>query len=215
MKTPELSVLEASKEIHSYAERTHRMFGMVRDLLTTKEDAAFDKLYERIEKYEGISDNMEVEIAKYLDQVSDAHLSDDTKEKVRDMLREITEIESIGDSCFNIARTIKRKRTIKEEFTEAQYDSINQMFELTDDALTQMNTVLVKHKCDVDVTRTFTIENEINNYRAQLRTRNINDVNEHKYTYTVGTLYMDIIQECEKLGDFIVNVVEARMCIRK
>ncbi len=215
MKTPELSVLEASKEIHSYAERTHRMFGMVRDLLTTKDDDAFEKLYERIEKYEGISDNMEVEIAKYLDQVSDAHLSDDTKEKVRDMLREITEIESIGDSCFNIARTISRLRSSKEEFTENQYDNIKQMFELTDDALTQMSIVLVKHKCDADVTRTFTIENEINNYRAQLRTQNINDINEHKYTYAAGTLYMDIVQECEKLGDFIVNVVEARMCIRK
>lgn len=215
MKTPELSVLEASKEIHSYAERTQRMFGMVRDLLTTKDDEAFEKLYERIEKYEGISDNMEVEIAKYLDQVSDAHLSDDTKEKVRDMLREITEIESIGDSCFNIARTISRLRSSKDEFTESQYDNIKQMFELTDDALTQMNVVLVKHKCDVDVNRSFTIENEINSYRAQLRTQNITDVNEHKYTYTASSLYMDIIQECEKLGDFVINVVEARMCIRK
>ena len=215
MKTPELSVLEASKEIHSYAERTHRMFGMVRDLLTTKDDDAFEKLYERIEKYEGISDNMEVEIAKYLDQVSNAHLSDDTKEKVRDMLREITEIESIGDSCFNIARTISRLRSGKEEFTESQYDNIKQMFELTDDALSQMSVVLIKHKREVDVNRTFAIESDINNYRAQLRTQNINDINEHKYSYTAGTLYMDIIQECEKLGDYIVNVVEARMCIRK
>ena len=215
MKTPELSVLEASKEIHSYAERTHRMFGMVRDLLTTKDDDAFEKLYERIEKYEGISDNMEVEIAKYLDQVSDAHLSDDTKEKVRDMLREITEIESIGDSCFNIARTISRLRSSKEEFTESQYDNIKHMFELTDDALSQMSVVLIKHKREVDVNRTFAIESDINNYRALLRTQNINDINEHKYSYTAGTLYMDIIQEREKLGDYIVNVVEARMCIRK
>ncbi len=215
MKTPELSVFEASKEIHSYAERTHRMFSMVRELLTTKEDDTFEKLYERIEKYEDISDNMEVEIAKYLDQVSDAHLSDDTKEKVRDMLREITEIESIGDACFNIARTISRLRSSKEVFTEDLYDNIKQMFELTDDALTQMNVVLVKHKRDVDLTRTFTIENEINNYRALLRTQNINDINEHKYTYSAGTLYMDIVQECEKIGDFIVNVGEARMCVRK
>ena len=215
MKTPELSVFEASKEIHSYAERTHRMFSMVRELLTTKEDDTFEKLYERIEKYEDISDNMEVEIAKYLDQVSNAHLSDDTKEKVRDMLREITEIESIGDACFNIARTISRLRSSKEVFTEDLYDNIKQMFELTDDALTQMNVVLVKHKRDVDLTRTFTIENEINNYRALLRTQNINDINEHKYTYSAGTLYMDIVQECEKIGDFIVNVGEARMCVRK
>ena len=142
-------------------------------------------------------------------------MSVDTKEKVRDMLREITEIESIGDSCFNIARTISRLRSSKEEFTESQYDNIKHMFELTDDALSQMSVVLIKHKREVDVNRTFAIESDINNYRALLRTQNINDINEHKYSYTAGTLYMDIIQECEKLGDYIVNVVEARMCIRK
>ncbi|WP_314695010.1 Na/Pi cotransporter family protein [Prevotella histicola] len=214
MKTPELSVLEASKEIHAYAEFTQHMFGMVRDLLTIKEDDTFEQLFDRIDKYEDRSDDMEVEIAKYLDQVSDAHLSDDTKEKVRQMLREISEIESIGDSCLHIARTIGRRRAAKEEFTEAQLDNINQMFELVDDALTQMGAVLVKHKNEVNVDRSFTMENQINNYRSQLRTQNIADVNDHKYTYTIGTMYMDIIQECERLGDFIINVVQARMCMK-
>ena len=214
MKTPELSVLEASKEIHAYAEFTQHMFGMVRDLLTIKEDDAFEQLFDRIDKYEDRSDDMEVEIAKYLDQVSDAHLSDDTKEKVRQMLREISEIESIGDSCLHIARTIGRRRAAKEEFTEAQFDNINQMFELVDDALTQMGAVLVKHKNEVNVDRSFTMENQINNYRSQLRRQNITDVNDHKYTYTIGTMYMDIIQECERLGDFIINVVQARMCMK-
>ena len=214
MKTPELSVLEASKEIHAYAEFTQHMFEMVRDLLTIKEDDAFEQLFDRIDKYEDRSDDMEVEIAKYLDQVSDAHLSDDTKEKVRQMLREISEIESIGDSCLHIARTIGRRRAAKEEFTEAQFDNINQMFELVDDALTQMGAVLVKHKNEVNVDRSFTMENQINNYRSQLRTQNITDVNDHKYTYTIGTMYMDIILECERLGDFIINVVQARMCMK-
>ena len=214
MKTPELSVLEASKEIHAYAEFTQHMFGMVRDLLTIKEDDAFEQLFDRIDKYEDRSDDMEVEIAKYLDQVSDAHLSDDTKEKVRQMLREISEMESIGDSCLHIARTIGRRCAAKEEFTEAQLDNINQMFELVDDALTQMGAVLVKHKNEVNVDRSFTMENQINNYRSQLRTQNITDVNDHKYTYTIGTMYMDIIQECERLGDFIINVVQARMCMK-
>lgn len=214
MKTPELSVLEASKEIHAYAEFTQHMFGMVRDLLTIKEDDAFEQLFDRIDKYEDRSDDMEVEIAKYLDQVSDAHLSDDTKEKVRQMLREISEIESIGDSCLHIARTIGRRRAAKEEFTEAQLDNINQMFELVDDALTQMGAVLVKHKNEVNVDRSFTMENQINNYRSQLRRQNITDVNDHKYTYTIGTMYMDIIQECERLGDFIINVVQARVCMK-
>ena len=182
MKTPELSVLEASKEIKSY---------------------------------EGISDNMEIEIAKYLDQVSNAHLSDETKEKVRSMLREISELESIGDACYNIARTSSRLINSKEDFTQEQYDHMHQMFELTDDALTQMNRILVGHRQDNDVNRSFNIETEINNYRNQLRSQNINDVNDHKYTYAVGTMYMDIIQECEKLGDYVVNVVEARMGVRQ
>lgn len=215
MKTPELSVLEASKEIKSFAERIQRMFGMVRELLGERDTEKFNKLYTRIEKYEGISDNMEIEIAKYLDQVSNAHLSDETKDKVRSMLREISELESIGDACYNIARTESRRIHGKEDFTEEQYDHIHQMFDLTDDALTQMNRILVGHREDNDVNRSFNIENEINNYRNQLRSQNINDVNDHKYTYAIGTMYIDIIQECEKLGDYVVNVVEARMGVRQ
>ena len=215
MKTPELSLLEAQKEIQSYAERTQRMFGFVRQLLTITDGAAFAKLYSRIEKYESISDNMEIEIAKYLDGVSDAHLSDDSKAKIRAMMREITEIESIGDSCYNIARTINRKMDGKEDFTDKQYEHINQMMLLTDNALTEMNTLMLGRKDNYDANRSFNLENEINNYRNQLRSQNINDVNSHEYTYAMGTMYMDIINECEKLGDFVVNVVEARKGVRK
>ena len=215
MKTPEISVLEAQKEIHSFAVRIQRMFGMVKELLGETNDDKFVKLYTRIEKYEGISDNMEIEIAKYLDQVSDSHLSDETKAKIRAMLREISEIESIGDSCFNIARTLNRRNRGKEDFIPSQYEHMHQMMELTDNALTQMNITLVGHKGDNDANLSFNIENEINNYRNQLKSQNINDVNNHLYTYAIGTMYMDIIQECEKLGDYVVNVVEARMGIRQ
>ena len=211
MKTPELSVLEAQKEITSFAERIQRMFGMVRSLLEEKDEKEFLKTYTRIEKYEGISDNMEVEIANYLNEVSDSHLSDDTKAKIRAMLREISEIESIGDSCYNMARTINRRFTSKEDFTAKQYDHIHQMFNLTNNALEQMNYMFNHSRETVDVNKSFNIENEINNFRNQLRTENINDVNSHTYTYTIGTMYMDLIQECEKLGDYVVNVVEARM----
>ena len=211
MKTPEISVLEAQKEIHCFAERIQRMFGMVKTLLGETNEEKFVKLYSRIEKYEGISDNMEIEIAKYLDQVSDSHLSDETKAKIRAMLREISEIESIGDSCFNIARRFKGK----EDFITSQYEHMHQMMELTDNALTQMNITLVGHKGDNDANLSFNIENEINNYRNQLKSQNINDVNNHLYTYAIGTMYMDIIQECEKLGDYVVNVVEARMGVRQ
>ena len=215
MKTPEISVLEAQKEIHCFAERIQRMFGMVKELLGETNEDKFIKLYTRIEKYEGISDNMEIEIAKYLDQVSDSHLSDETKAKIRAMLREISEIESIGDSCFNIARTLNRRFKGKEDFITSQYEHMHQMMELTDNALTQMNITLVGHKGDNDANLSFNIENEINNYRNQLKSQNINDVNNHLYTYAIGTMYMDIIQECEKLGDYVVNVVEARMGVRQ
>lgn len=215
MKTPEISVLEAQKEIHCFAERIQRMFGMVKTLLGETNEEKFVKLYSRIEKYEGISDNMEIEIAKYLDQVSDSHLSDETKAKIRAMLREISEIESIGDSCFNIARILNRRIRGKEDFIPSQYEHIHQMMELTDNALTQMNITLVGHKVDNDANLSFNIENEINNYRNQLKSQNINDVNNHLYTYAIGTMYMDIIQECEKLGDYVVNVVEARMGVRQ
>ena len=215
MKTPELSVLEAHKEIRSYANRMQRMFGMVRELLIEKDKQKFGKLFSRIEKYESISDNMEVEIAKYLNQISSAHLSDDTKQKICAMIREISEIESIGDACYNIARTINRKVSgNKDHFTENQYQHLHQMMELSNTALTQMNELMAGRKEAFNVNRTFNIENEINNYRNQLKSQNINDINDHKYSYAVGTIYMDIISECEKLGDYVVNVVEARMGIR-
>lgn len=227
MKTPELSVLEAQKEIQAFSERMQRMFGMVRDLLNEsssdtgkkkgeKGGEDFNKLFSRIEKYESISDNMEIEIAKYLDQVSDAHLSDETKAKIRAMLREISELESIGDACYNMARTISRKYQGKQDhFTDAQYDHLHQMMQLTDNALTQMNQLMGGRKEAFDINRTFNIENEINNFRGQLKSQNIIDVNNHEYTYAVGTIYLDIINECEKLADYVVNVVEARMGIRQ
>lgn len=215
MKTPELSVLEAHKEIRAFASRIQHMFGMVRELLGTEDEAAFSKLYARIEKYEGISDNMELEIAKYLDHVGDAHLSDETKAKIRAMLREISELESIGDSCYNMARTISRKmQNKKEQFTPELYTRLHQMMELTDNALGVMNELMRGRKESFDVNRSLNIENEINNFRRQLKSQNINDVNNHVYSYLVSTYYMDLINECEKLGDYVVNVVEARMDVR-
>ena len=152
---------------------------------------------------------MELEIAKYLDSVSDAHLSDDTKAKIRAMLREISELESIGDACYNMARTISRKYNGKEDhFIEKQYDHIHQMMELTDQSLTQMNRLMKGRKESFDVNRSFNIEHEINNYRNQLKSQNITDVNNHEYTYAVGTIYMDLINECEKLGGESQNLFD-------
>ncbi len=225
MKTPELSVLEAQKEISSFSDRMQRMFHMVMELLTISSTNAskkgarladFNTLYSRIEKYEGISDKMELDIANYLNTVSDSHLSDDTKAKIRAMLREVSELESIGDACFNMARTISRKYNGKQDhFTDEQYEHINQMMSLTDQSLTEMNRLMGGRKESYDVNRTFNIEHEINNYRNQLKAQNIVDINNHQYTYAVGTIYLDLINECEKLGDYVVNVVEARIGKRK
>ena len=225
MRTPELSVLEAQKEISSFAERMQRMFGMVKELLYLSSSALnadknresnLNKLYSRIEKYESISDNMELEIGQYLEQVSDAHLSDDTKGKIRAMLREVSELESIGDSCYNLARTINRKFVNKQEhFTDKQYERLYQMIALTNQALTNMNTLMAGRKEDYDINLTFNLENEINNFRNQLKAQNISDVNNHEYTYAEGTTYIDLVNECEKLADYVVNVVEARMGVRQ
>ena len=210
LSTAELSILQARKEIHLFAERTHRMFGMVQDLLHTEKDDDFNKLFSRIEKYENISDNMELEIANYLNQVSEGRLSSESKLQIRAMLREVTEIESIGDSCYNLARTVNRKRQTNQDFTEKQYEHIHFMMKLTDDALAQMIVVVEKPEHQsIDINKSFNIENEINNYRNQLKNQNILDVNNKEYDYQMGVYYMDIIAECEKLGDYVVNVVEA------
>ena len=211
LSTAELSVLEAQKEIALYAQRTRKMFGFVQELLTIKKGDEFNKLYSRIEKYESISDNMEIEIANYLNKVSEGRLSSESKTKIQSMLREVTEIESIGDSCYNLARTLNRKRqNSQEDFTEKQYEHICNMMNLVDGALEEMDKIVMhrRHQ-NVDVNKSYNIENEINNYRNQLKNQNINDVNNQVYGYQMGVYYMDIIAECEKLGDYVINVVDA------
>lgn len=212
MSTAELSILEAKKEIVSYSERSQRMFGFVQDLLHTAKDEDFNKLYSRIEKYENISDNMEIEIASYLNQVSEGRLSIESKTEIQRMLREVTEIESVCDSNYNIARTINRKRKHSQvDFTEKQYEHIHCMMNLVDASLSQMNKVVsrINEYQYVDLNQSNNIEHEINNYRSQLKNQNIIDVNNHEYDYQMGVYYMDIISECEKLGDYVMNVVEA------
>ena len=211
LSTAELSILEAQKEISLYAQRTHKMYGFVQELLNTKKGDEFNKLFSRIEKYESISDNMEVEIAHYLNQVSEGRLSAESKVQIQNMLREVTEIESVGDSCYNLARTLSRKRqNLQEDFTEKQYEHIQNMMNLADEAMEQMLKVVDKSTSQhVDINKSYNIENEINNYRNQLKNQNIIDVNNKLYDYQIGVYYMDIIAECEKLGDYIVNVIEA------
>ncbi len=208
MSTAELSLFEARKEINLFAERTQKMFRFVPDLLVMKDEADFAKLFARIEKYEDISDRMEIEIANYLNKVSEGRLSPESKTNIQSMLREISEIESIGDACYNMARAIRHKFQSKDDFTEEQYGRIKHMMQLCDDALTQMHAVITADH-QIDANRTLNLENEINDYRKLLKEKNVADIESQKYSYQMGVHYMDVVNDCEKLGDYVVNVVEA------
>lgn len=209
LSTAELSILQANKEISLFAERTTRMFNMVKDAFYEKDEDAFMKTYNRIEKYENISDHMEIEIANYLTLVAEGRLSSESKEEIRIMLRAVSEIESIADSCNNLARTIKHRNEGKSDFTEKQNHCIDKMFELVTMALHQMNSILKKPELTHDdINPSYNIENEINNYRNLLKQHNVEDINNKQYQYQDGVYYMDIVSEAEKLGDYVLNVVQ-------
>ena len=206
----ELSIMEARQEIALYSTRMQRMFGFVKELLYLKDDKEFNALFSRIEKYENISDRMELEIANYLNKVSEGRLSSEGKTAVRLMLREISEIESIGDSCFNIAKSIRRRYDAGNDFTDSQYSHIQQMFDLLTTSLEYMQKVIERQdNKNSNIIQVLNIENEINNLRNTLKTRNLIDIDKKEYSYELGVFYVDVLGDCEKLGDFIVNVVEA------
>ncbi len=210
MSTAELSLFEARKEINVFAERTLKMFRFLPDLLKMKNEEDFVKLFARIEKYEGISDRFEIEIGEYLNKVSGGRLSIESKTMLQCMQKEISEIESIGDACYNMARAINRKFHLEEDFTEEQYSRIENMMKLCDQALVQMVDV-IEDKPHTKASNTMTLEFEINDYRKMLKDLNIEDINAQRYSYQIGVHYMDVVNDCEKLGDYVVNVVEAHV----
>ena len=213
VQTPEIAVLQAQKETTQFGRRVQDMFSSVGRLLEERDGTAFTTLYEEIERQEDITDQVEYAIAHYLEQVAEDHLSDETKAKIRSMMRQTGELESIGDACYNMARMLKRKQQGNEDFTEEQYTHLKELMQLTQKSLTQMNTVLSSRREECDFGRTQVIEQEINDLRVKLKEQNIADVNDHRYAYTIGTTYMDIVNECERLADYVVNVVEARLGI--
>ena len=210
MSTAELSLFEARKEINVFAERTLKMYRFLPDLLKMKNEEDFVKLFARIEKYEGISDRFEIEIGEYLNKVSGGRLSIESKTMLQCMQKEISEIESIGDACYNMARAINRKFHLEEDFTEEQYSRIENMMKLCDQALVQMVDV-IEDKPHTKASNTMTLEFEINDYRKMLKDLNIEDINAQRYSYQIGVHYMDVVNDCEKLGDYVVNVVEAHV----
>jgi len=210
LSTAELSIMEAQKEIRSFAERCQRMAGFVPTLLETKDEMEFNKVFARIEKYENITDSMEMEIASYLNKVSEGRLSDASKTQIQKMLRQISELESIGDSVYNLGRTLNRHRMhCQEDFTAEQMQHMMTMLQLVDSALTEMLKRIDQPTTKNGVKISLNIEHEINNYRTQLKNQNLHDVNAGLYDYQLGVFYIDFISECEKLGDYVMNVVQA------
>ena len=210
LSTAELSIMEAQKEIRSFAERCQRMAGFVPTLLETKDEMEFNKLFARIEKYENITDSMEMEIASYLNKVSEGRLSDASKTQIQKMLRQISELESIGDSVYNLGRTLNRHRMhCQEDFTAEQMQHMMTMLQLVGAALSEMLKRIDQPTTKNGVKTSLNIEHEINNYRTQLKNQNLHDVNAGLYDYQLGVFYIDFISECEKLGDYVMNVVQA------
>ena len=210
IQTPEIAVMQAQKETAHYGKRAQKMFGMIQDMLNERDSDRIEEIYQHIEQEEDVSDEAEITIARFLEQVSDGHLSDESKMKVRQMLREIGEIESIGDSCYRLARTILRRHQQGREFDERQRQHLNEMTALCDNALTQMNLVLDHRLEDLDLKQSYYYENQINTMRDKLKSDNAKAVDEHQYDYALGTAFGDLVGELEKLGDYVVNVVEAR-----
>lgn len=212
LSTSELSLLQARKEIALYGKRVYRMFGMVKDLYYEKDMDKFLEIFARIEKYEQISDRMEIEIANYLTKVLEGRLSSQGKENIRIMLRVISEIESVADSCNNLAKAIKRRNDGKSVFIDSQNHNIDHMFSLDDKAIARMNELLEKQDHEItndDMGISINTENEINNYRNQLKIDNLENIDAKRYNYSDGVYYMDIVSECEKLGDYVINVAQA------
>lgn len=210
LSTAELSIMEAQKEVRSFAERCQRMAVFVPTLLQTQDEIEFNKLFARIEKYENITDSMEMEIASYLNKVSEGRLSDASKAQIQKMLRQITELESIGDSVYNLGRTLNRHRMhCKESFTADQMHHMMTMLQLVDSALAEMLKRIDQPTTKNGINVSLNIEHEINNYRTQLKNQNLHDVNDGLYDYQLGVFYVDFISECEKLGDYVMNVVLA------
>ncbi len=211
MKTPEISLLQAQKEISLFGRHMQQMIGLVKELSQTADPESFGKLLERIRKYEDFSDRMENEIGKYLSEVGQAHLSDDSKAKISGMFRQIGELESIGDSGFNLGRILQRKQDNKVVFSEAEENGIIEMYKLVDAAMTRMNQMLDGRKEDFDIGLSASYEQSINDLRANLKQQNIQDLDKQVYNYDNGTVFMDLVNEYEKVGDYVLNVAEARL----
>lgn len=212
LNASELNITQAEKEISVYAERVGRMITMAQDLVHTKSNSVeFNKLLSRIDKYEDISDRMEIEIAKYLNHCAEGRLSNDSKLRLTSMLGVISEIESIADCCYGLGKIMVRKSQSNIEFSDDIMKNIDTMFGYVGEAMTMMNKQLANIQTpeEREIIDSYNKEREINNMRNQLRSENVTNINNGVYQYQEGIYYMDIIGTLEKTGDYIINVIDA------
>lgn len=211
LSASELNITQAEKEIVVYGQRVNRMLAMARQLIHMDEHSDdYNALYSRLEKYESISDRMEIEIANFLNHVSEGRLSPESKMRIAGMMRIISEIESIADSCFNVAKTLRRKNAAHVAFPEQVVHEIDRMFQLVESAMANMIAILGEMETPDRslIVSAYNKEREINNFRNRLRDDNIYNINNKEYDYEQGIFFMDLIGEAEKLGDYMLNVVE-------
>ena len=213
MQTPELSVMQAEKESGAFAQRVQKMFGLVRQLFMATDPKIFDDLLANIAQEEEHIDKTEEEIAHYLEQVSKDHLSANTKQRIMQMMREINELESLGDACYRLSRVLAGKQKAGVTFTGKQAERLLAFMDLCDKSLAHMNAVMSGHRSDSDIQKAYDYENDIHQMRQQLRTENVAAVNDNKYDYATAILFVDLANELENLSGYVVNVVEARFGI--
>ncbi|MDE6325920.1 MAG: Na/Pi symporter, partial [Duncaniella sp.] len=211
LSAAELNIAQAEKEIVVYGQRVQRMIGMAQNIVHTKDNSEdFTHQFSRLEKYEEISDRMEIEIANYLNRCSEGRLSNEGKHRIASMLRIVSEIESIADCCYGVAKILIRKQESRVKFNEEIYTNVDSMFIDIEAAMANMLLLLsdVENVHEKDIINSYNLEREINNLRNQLRTANVENINERHYEYQAGIYYMDIIGSLEKTGDYIINVVD-------
>ena len=209
LSTPELSLFQARKEVQFFAKHTKKMFGFIQKLINETDDAKFNRLFAKIEKYERISDEVEVEIANYLSMVNQSKFSDTGRRQVRSIMKQVSDLESIGDSNFNLARTIKRMRERKVKFTPEVMKKLELMFDLVEESLTIMFDNLNEESSNINFSKAKEIETEINTYRNQLKIEHLDNLKNGVYKYDTGIIFNDLFSECEKLADYVINVSEA------
>lgn len=209
MNTAELNMQAAQKEIEDFSRRVLRMYTFLPGLRTAKDDEEFNHIVERIEKYEEITDRMEMEIAKYLTRISESDLSQQGSQRISAMLRIVDNLESIGDTIYQIAATRRNKRETAVHFDQHLNDNLDHMTQLVQQSLDVMNTNLCGDYDQVDLDSANVAETAINQYRDQLRIEHLESLKNGAYDFAIGNAYSILYALYEKLGDYVINVSEA------